>query len=675
MIIPPPPSNEKPAAFFDTECFTNYWLLKFKPKGGAIFSFCLKSGEAFDGRQTNRIRKLFELFTVISFNGNYYDVPMIDAALAGYTVEQLKWLSDEIIIRERKPWELNLPGWKPPDHIDLIEVAPGSGSQKQYAGRIHCKTMKDCPFEPHQFLSPAEIVIVDDYCENDLSVLEDLFDGLQPQIHVRTHFSERYGVDLRSKSDAQLGESIIKLRCEQIIGQRIYKPEIDWNLRFRYEPPHFLSFQFPELKQAFELVKQSIFSLGPSGNVEMPKQLEGLEIPIGKSVYRMGIGGIHSSEKRVVYRSDENNVLRDIDVASYYPNLILNSGKYPPALGPAYGKVYAALKDERLGAKEREKNLKKQGDTKDPKFFEGYNAHCENEGLKVAINGPFGKLGSPFSVLFAPEMLIQTTVTGQLALLMLIEWHELQSIPVVSANTDGIVIFCPREKIPVSESIIKYWEQSTGLEMETTEYRAIFCRDVNNYFAVKMNDEIKRKGEYSTAGLVEKKNPDIEICADAVAEFLSKGTPLLFTIANCRDIRKFVTVRKVAGGAVKLWGEGPRKEMKVRDMNPILEARGWEKSGRKWERNGVLTNATSAYKACFAPQVPEYLGKVVRWYYSTTAPGSIVYNSNGNMVGLSYGSRPCMILPDEFPNDIDYAYYLKVSEGMLGEIGYFDATV
>ena len=54
---------------------------------------------------------------------------------------------------------------------------------------------------------------------------------------------------------------------------------------------------------------------------------------------------------------------------------------------------------------------------------------------------------------------------------------------------------------------------------------------------------------------MEKKNPDVEICGDAVAEFLSKGTPIAKTITECRDIRKFVVVQKVAGGGVKLWGE------------------------------------------------------------------------------------------------------------------------
>src|SRR6185437_10871802 len=146
-------------------------------------------------------------------------------------------------------------------------------------------------------------------------------------------------------------------------------------------------------------------------------------------------------------------------------------------------------------------------------------------------------------VLFAPEMLIQTTITGQLALLMLIEAHEIRSIPVVSANTDGIIIKCPRLALPSSDVIIKDWERTTGLDMDKPfgEYAASYSRDVNNYFAVKTTDEVKRKGEYSKAVLIEKKNPDVEICSDAVADFLSKGTPILCTLAACRDIRKFVT--------------------------------------------------------------------------------------------------------------------------------------
>jgi hypothetical protein len=677
MIPVPAPPQGKPVAFFDTESFPNYWLLKIRC-GSRVFSFSLRSGESLDQSARERIQYLFEIFQVISFNGIYYDVPVIGAALAGFTCDQLKWVTDQIIVAEVKPWELGIQtDWKPADHIDIMEVLPDSGSLKQYGARLHAKRLRDLPYDPNRWLNEAEIEQVDLYCGNDLDTLEHNYKEALPLIQIREHLSERIRMDVRSKSDAQLAEAFIKKRCEDALGTRIYKPEIDWNHQFRYEPPHWLSFQDEGLRTAFEIVKHSIFSLNGAGRVDMPAQLADLEIPLGKTVYKMGIGGLHSKDERAVYLADSENIIRDNDVASYYPSLILMSGKYPPALGPVFREVYQLLKDERLSAKNLEKALKKSGDTESVQYE---TAHAENEGGKVMINGTFGKTLSPYSVLFAPEMGIQTTVTGQLALLMLIEWHEIQHIPVISANTDGFVIHCRRDQVETSQRIIDYWQKTTGLEMESTEYRALYMRDVNNYLAMytpeqaaKEGEPCKRKGEYAKAGLIEKKNPDVEICSDAVAEFLEKGTPILYSLAACRDIRKFVRVQKVAGGAVKLWGVGPRKEMKVRDMGSTLEANGWKKAGRAWEKNRVQALARDAYKTCFQPQKPEYLGKVVRWYYGTNSPGSIVYNTNANTVSLSYGAQPCMTLPDEFPTDIDYGWYVENCENILKDVGYYDA--
>ena len=531
--------------------------------------------------------------------------------------------------------------------------------------------MRDLPYDPGHYVTEAEIVEVDTYCENDLAVLEALYDAVAPQIRMREALSKRYGMDLRSKSDAQVAEAVLKRRCEQATGRRIFKPEIDWNLKFRYKVPAFISYATPQLQRALELVQQSIFQLGANGTIDMPPQLDGLEIVLNQSTYKMGIGGLHSQEKKLIAVSNETHQIRMPDVASYYPNLMVNAGAWPPALGEAFISEYDAIKQERLAAKSLQGKLKKAGDTSSAEYEA---AKTVNEGGKIQINGTFGKTGSPYSVLFAPEMLIQTTLTGQLSLLMLIEWHELYGVPVISANTDGIVVNCPRDKLHISEALIAEWEKRTGLEMETDDYVAIYARDVNNYFAIKTPDDVKRKGEYAKAGLVEKKNPDVEICADAVAEFLAKGVPVDYTIAACRDITKFVTIQMVNGGGVKMWGEGPRKGARVMDMVGTLAANGWTKEGRKWRKGDSVTDAATAYQSCFAQQTPEYLGKVVRWYYSTQAPGPIVYASNGNTVSLSYGARPCMTLPDEFPDDVDYAWYVGKAEAMLNDVGFYTLT-
>lgn len=671
--IPPPPSAARPIAFEDTECFPNFWLLKIRPRGQKSYVFKLNSGESFSEHDRQRILLLHRAFTMVTFNGLNYDVPMITGALMGYTPEQLKWLNDQMIVNKIKHWELGLMKWAPDDHIDVMEVAPGAGGQKQFAAKLHCKKMQDLPYDPGRVLSEQEKIEVTDYCENDLDVLEVLFDALAPQIKLRVKMGERYGMDLRSKSDAQLAEAVLKKRCEVALGHRIFKPEVNFHMRFKCVVPDFIQFQLPQLQRARALVEEALFGLGPSGAVEMPKQLEGLEVVIGDTTYAMGIGGLHSQEKKLIVKSDDRFVIQSWDVASYYPNLILNSGKFPPSMGEAFRTEYADIKESRLVAKDEQKLLKKSGDTTSEQYED---AEAANEGGKIMLNGSYGKLGSPYSVLFAPEMLIHTTLPGQLSLLMLIEWYHLNGIRVVSANTDGIVIMCPRDKTKESAWLIKQWEERVNLTMELDEFEAIYARDVNTYFAIKNPDNVKRKGEYAKAGLISKKNPDVEICSDAVSDFLAKGIPVEFTIGMCRDIRKFVTVSKVNGGGVKMWGEGPRKGTLVREMVDKLVACGWRKEGRSWrhDEHFEAMTAQEAYAACFEPQRPEYLGKVVRWYYGTNSPGPILYQSNGNTVGGSHGATPCMVLPDEFPDDIDYGWYIQKAQNILKDIGYYTLT-
>lgn len=667
MTIPRPPgtNGRRHPALFDTECFPNYWLLKVRPIGGATVAYRLHEGQRFTPEQSRSIMEQFEGYCALSFNGRGYDVWMIGAACSGYTPAELKALNDMIIVQRIKPWEIeNLPRWEPSDHIDLMEVAPGTGSLKQYAGRIHARTMRDLPYSPDEVLTPEQIANVDSYCENDLDVLAHLYTECEPLLQLREALTQRYGIDLRSKSDAQIAEAVLKRRCEQATGQRIYRPDWPTGQALRYRAPAFISYSTPELQHVLALVTGASFYASATGNIDVPPALDKLVINLGRSSYKVGIGGLHSQEKCVMYRSDAGMQLRAPDVASYYPSLILNSGEYPPALGPAFRQEYAAIKAERLAAKRLQAEL----DKSDPRYSP---TKAMNEGGKIMINGTFGKTGSAFSVLYAPSMLLQTTLTGQLSLLMLIEWHELYGIPVVSANTDGLVIACPRHLLHVSDYLIDEWQRRTGLEMENSDWAALYSRDVNSYFAVTSDGKVKRKGEYSRASFVDKKNPDCEVSSDAVADFLARGVPIEASIMACTDVRKFVTMQKVDGGGIKMWGEGPRKGELVRDMVPRLEAHGWVKQGRGWSHaGGAPMPAADAYASTFQPQRPEYLGKVVRWYYGTRAPGPIVYANRNATVSLSYGAQPCMTLPDELPPDIDYAWYIAKARSILEDVGY-----
>jgi hypothetical protein len=353
------------------------------------------------------------------------------------------------------------------------------------------------------------------------------------------------------------------------------------------------------LQEVFAAVLGATFIVGKDGAIVEPDALK-RKVKIGRTTYSMGIGGLHSTEKSQGLIASATTLLRDRDVVSYYPSLILQCGLFPPNMGQHFQAVYKDFRDRRVAAKNA-----------------GHKSTAQT--LKIFLNGTFGKLGSKYSVLYAPNLLIQVTVTGQLALLMLIEHMELAGIPVMSANTDGIVMACPAALEPRMLQIVKWWENVTGFETEETRYRALFSRDVNNYIALKDKGGVKTKGTLADPGVM--KNPQNTIVNKAVADYLDKGVPFAETVLQCRDIREFITVKRVTGGAT---------------------FRG------------------------------EYLGRVARWYRSTSSRDPIVYGEGakkGHKVGGSDNAMPVMELPDTFPSDLDHGFYITEAHDLLREIG------
>ena len=580
----------------DTECYRDYFLVAWRDMdtGSTFYQEMFEGQPMFLALPTDG--------TIVTFNGNHYDMPILAMALDGATCEQLKAASDAIIIGGLKSWQVRdkfggVDLSLMVDHIDLIEVAPGEVGLKLYGGRLNSKRLRDLPIEPDASITVNDRKVLVEYCCNDLETTIDLYKKLEPQIKLRESMSEEFGIDLRSKSDAQIAEAVIRSEVEKRLQKRVYRPEIHPAYTFKYVPPSYITFASDGMKQAIKLIEDATFTLNDKGSVELPRILESMRLRIGNGVYRMGIGGLHSSEACVSHKSDWNYQLIDRDVVSYYPNIILTQGLYPAHMGLQFLEVYRSLVERRIEAKRNGNKVMA-------------------DALKICVNGSFGKLGSKWSVLYSPDLLIQVTLTGQLALLMLIESLEEAGITVVSANTDGVVSKCPTDKLNILNAIIMAWELVSGLETEETRYSALYSRDVNNYLAIKSDGYVKTKGAYATTDIG--KNPNSTICVDAVIKYLTDGTPVEQSITGCLDVRKFLTVRQVKGGAL--------------------------------------------YDG-------QYLGKAVRWYYAAGEARCIEYKNNGNKVARSDGARPLMELPDSLPSDIDYQFYIDEAKSILADVG------
>jgi len=355
--------------------------------------------------------------------------------------------------------------------------------------------------------------------------------------------------------------------------------------------------------------------------------------------------------------------------------LILVCGMLPKQLGQRFLDIYRAVYDGRLEAKHLAAEVFKQieaceamGNPVDALRKEYVMLQVKSDGLKIVLNGTFGKLGSKYSIMFAPDLLLQVTLTGQLSLLMLICMLEDAGITVISANTDGVVMCVPRGYEFLRDQIIKYWESCTGLGMEYTFYKSYFARDVNNYVSFKLDGKYKSKGIFAKTGI--DKNPTNSICVTAVIDYLGNGVPLETTIYGCKDVKQFLTVRNVKGGAIHVGHkELPYHETKEQ----LLKAHGIFEviDGRLKRWNGQTLGA--AYKdLCETLQrgaVSDVLGKVVRFYLRSGEKGNLAYTSNGNLVPNSTGAWPLMHLNGQLPPDLDYARYVEIASDMLATLG------
>lgn len=585
----------------DIEVLPNYFLVGLKD----IVSGEVKQFEMFgvstklETSVKKELHKIMLTSSTFGFNSNNYDLPLIVYALEGATCKDIHSASSDIINKAQPYWmtyrNLGIEP-RPYDHFDICEPSPAVMiSLKNYGSRIGSKRLQDFYLDPNTNISGNATQLLKKYNINDLDTTIDLYNSIKGRIDLRVSLGNQYNMDLRSKSDAQIAETVIVSELEKS-GAKVSKPTLPRDYQARYTPPTYITFKTENLNELLRMVKSIKFELDSNGSVMLPKRLADKKIVIGQTVYNMGIGGLHSQEKSLSIKSNDKYVLRNADFTSYYPFIIINNRLYPKHLGRKFLDIYKGIVDRRLRAKIAGDKL-------------------TADSLKITINGSFGKFGSKYSKLYSPDLLLATTITGQLTLLMLIEAFELNGIRVVSANTDGLEYYCPRDKIKLAEALIFDLELDTGFQMEHGEYIALHAKDVNNYVAV-YSDHVKSKGLYAETTL--SKGRSTPIVYTAIRKYLFDGYPLRKTIKECSDMNEFVSARTVKGGG---------------------------------QYDGDI------------------LGKVVRWYYSTKSKGCITYTSNGNKVPKTDGCKPMMELLNHIPNDLDYDWYVNEAISKLKDLG------
>ena len=359
-------------------------------------------------------------------------------------------------------------------------------------------------------------------------------------------------------------------------------------------------------------VKRKVYNNAP--------RVKNLNCVVDGFEFVFGTGGLHGCIHTETVRSDEEYLVVDLDVVSYYPSLAIANNVYPAHLGESFVEVYRQLKSQRVS------------------YAKGT---PENAALKLALNGVYGDSNNKFSPFYDPKYTMTITVNGQLLLCLLAEWLlEIEGLSMVQANTDGVTVKCPRKSLDVLDAICKRWEKFTRLALERADYNRMFVADVNNYVSEYTDGKFKRKGRYEFENLDWHKNNSHLICKRAAFEHMTKGV----------NIREF--------------------------FESSLETHPFEFYGRtKVPRSSRLELHTLSIVNGEAQNQIRPLQRISRYYVSRDG-GSLVKvmpplkkNPNGaeRKIGIEKGYKVTihnMVAPID-PETVDFDYYVAETEKLV----------
>ena len=561
---------------YDIEQYPNMHMCIFRHRDtDEVREFIIWAGE---GKEFNQVKEYQEFLRtevkgMIGYNNIGYDYHLIDAILTtnptlptSMILPKLDSISTEAVTG-KGIW---LPEYKHRiRQLDLYKIwhfdnVARATSLKSLQVAMRWPNVQDLPYPPGTYLTWEMVLNTKKYCLNDVDSTKAFYQESIDMIHDRKLFQKTFGFRCDNYSSVKIGEKINAQIYERNTGipYRNFK-----KLRtYRSVIPaadciaDFIEFKSDFFKDFLNRLRNVTFK--PEDEMEF-------HLWYGGKLFTMAKGGLHSDDAPGVIVAGDDDLQED-DVASMYPACLINNGYYPAHLGTAW---LEGMRSNYLYRKNELKptisKLKKTG-LKDTDEYR--HAKSMSDGLKLGMNGGgFGKTNSIYSWQYDPLVTFQTTITGQLSLLMLIEAYVDAGIEVVSANTDGVVTRVRPEQRPEYHRIRDWWQDVTKFELERTGYEKIIFSNVNHYIAhIKSGDweDLKFKGWFE----INKewhKNHSKRVVAIALANYFINGVPVQDTITNHMNtesyqigpktfnsygIYDFCITQKVGKGMEVFWG-------------------------------------------------------------------------------------------------------------------------
>lgn len=495
---------------YDCEVFAHDWLVVFKDKESGQYTPIHNDNEALK-------MVLDDDSVYIGFNSKHYDQYIIKAIVLGCSPQEIKVIND-FIIGGNQGWEhpLMREHYFTFNNVDIKDDMQMGLSLKAIEGHLGVSVKESTvPFDIDRPLTQKELEETVFYCKHDVDTTEKLVDIRKDYLKNKMQIGRLAGVsDVKAMgmTNAKLTAAMLKASKMPHDDERKYiYPE---NLKREYIP-----------QEVFDFFDKMYDPTIPDKELFSGK----LEFSVGECPGVVGYGGIHAAIPNYFFEESGDRVIKNKDVASYYPHLMTLCGYTSRNIPSA--ETFENVLDTRMKAKA-------SGDK------------ATADALKLVVNTTYGALLNQYNDLYDPLMGRSVCITGQLFLLELAQhlYRDIPGLKIVQLNTDGIMVECSKTDLDLINEICDEWQTRTGFELEEDSVIRIAQKDVNNYVEVQPGGKAKAKGGYLVKGvsIVGAFNINNSCCivATALKEYFVNETPVEETINNCSDIFQFQIVAK-----------------------------------------------------------------------------------------------------------------------------------
>jgi hypothetical protein len=663
---------------YDEECYPNIFTASFKhPCTGTRMLFEVSEWKTEINGLLGFLAALQESrCLLVGFNNVGYDYPILHFIMENAhlrpTYNDIYNKSASIIAT---PWERRFDNVVFDSdvlipQIDLYKIHHFDNdarrtSLKMLEFNMRSGTIEDLPFTPGYPLTFEQRGKLIAYNDHDVDETEKFYLHSTDLIEFREKLSTKYGRNFLNHNDTKIGKDYFIMQLERLIPGSCYtrtpgagrKPRQTIRASIAIKD---VIFPYIQLIPEFERVRQW---LAAQTITETKGVFNDLSATVDGFTYDFGAGGIHGSIDPCVIESDDDYVLYDWDVASYYPNLAIVNRLYPEHLSEQFCDIYKDVFKQRRQYKK---------------------GTPENAMLKLALNGVYGDSNNKYSPFYDPQYTMSITINGQLLLCMLAQ--HLISIPnlsMVQINTDGLTVRVPRGSVNLMIEICEWWQNYTWLELEHVIYKRMFIRDVNNYIGEYEDGKLKRKGAYAhqtpiedpnTQEVLWHKNHSALVIPKAAEAALVRGESIREFITGHADIFDFMLRTKVNRKDQLMLNDTVQLQNITRyyiayrggSLTKVSPPANGARVGDFKRANGLTNGLYQAVRAELREQHPG--AAVLPWDERINTKNRSKYAERRTGLNVGWLVAPCNDISGADRHNINFEYYIAEAEKLVAPL-------